>query len=711
MRYIILALAILALPLFSRAGNITPEQASQVAVNFYYERANIANSLSFDKIHVNSIRKGPGTSTAYYICAIQPKGFVLVSAADNVIPVLAYSFESNYLEDNMLQNGFNIWMDHYQQQIEYAIENNIPPNPTIINEWQRLLSTKFIANDDLSHLQNVEPLLVSKWNQDSPYNSLCPLDPAGPGGRCYAGCVATAMGQLLYYYRFPQQGQGSYSYTHPIYGNISSDFGATTYHWEGMPSSINKENDPIGEMLFQQGVSVDMDYGPDGSGMWNHKAAYSLKTYFRYGPETQYYFRDSVTIDWDSLLITNLDQRKPLYYAGWAGVQSTSGHAFVCDGYQPGNYYHFNWGWGGSQDGYFYTANLSPGGNNFNFAQEAIPLFPDTVQNTYPAGCQSITTLTSLRGSVEDGSGWYNYQNNSDCSWLISPQNSINDSVESIKITFLRFDTEAGADTLFLYDGSDELAPLLAAFSGNTIPEDLSSTGNKLFIKFHSNSSISKGGWQLDYESIIPVYCSGITTLNAAAGTVDDGSGSKFYNNNSLCRWKIMPGGGMPLTFNFSSFETSDSTDIVKIIDLQTQEILGTFSGNSLPMPVTATSGKILIIFITGDSGNAQGWSGNYYTSGVGISETDSCKRETIVYPNPSNGGITIEKFFSSETAQELTISVVDLKGTTIYSKKFKQVPGFNTFSMNLEDMTDSIYYLIFEAGNQKEMKKIVVAE
>ncbi len=711
MRYIILTLAILALPLFTRAGNITPEQASQVAVNFFYERANISNSLSLDKIYVSSIRKGPGTNTTYFICAMKPKGFIVVSAADNVIPVLAYSFESNYAEDYLLQNGFNIWMDHYQQQIDYAVENNISPNSAITTEWQRLLNTKFIINADLSHLQNVEPLLVSKWNQDSPYNSLCPLDPAGPGGRCYAGCVATAMGQLLYYYRFPQQGQGSYSYTHPIYGNISADFGATTYHWEGMPSSINKENDPIGEMLFQQGVSVDMNYGPDGSGMWNHKAAYSLKTYFRYGPETQYYFRDSVTIDWDSLLITNLDQRKPLYYAGWAGVQSTSGHAFVCDGYQPGNYYHFNWGWGGSQDGYFYTANLSPGGSNFNFAQEVIPLFPDTVQNTYPEGCQGITTLTALRGSVEDGSGWYNYQNNSDCSWLISPQNSIYDSVQSIQITFLRFDTEGSADSLFLYDGSDESAPLIAVFSGNTIPGVLSSTGNKVFIKFHSSSSISKGGWQLDYESIIPVYCSGITTLSAVAGSVDDGSGSKFYNNNSLCRWKIMPTGGMPLTFNFSSFETSDSTDIIKIIDLQTQEILGTFSGSSLPMPVTAASGKMLIIFITGDSGNAQGWSGNYYTSGVGISETDSCKRETLVYPNPSNGEITIEKFFSSETVQELTISVIDLKGKTIYSKKFKQVPGFNTFSMNLEDMSDSIYYLVFEAGNQKEIKKIVVTE
>ncbi len=709
MRHLFFLIAILAFPLFSFSISISPGQAARVAHNFYYERVNTSKATLYNDISVSRIRTIKNSSALYYVCEIKPAGFVVVSACDQVIPILAYSFESDYAEEEFLPEGFNIWMDHYSQQIEYAISNNVIAAQETTKEWNRLLSSNFETNRNLKQLQSVAPLLVSKWNQSNPYNNWCPLDPAGPGGRCYAGCVATAMGQLLYYYRFPHQGQGGYTYTHPDYGVISADFGSTTYHWDRMPSSITKNNDAIGELLFHQGVSVDMDYGPDGSGMWNHKTAYSLKTFFRYGPETQYYFRDSVTINWDSLLITNLDQRKPLYYAGWAGVQSTSGHAFVCDGYQPGNYYHFNWGWGGSQDGYFYTANLTPGGNNFNFAQEVIPLFPDTLLNTYPVPCQGFTAMSDLRGSLEDGSGWYNYQDNASCTWLIAPQDAEYDSIKNIKITFLRFDTEETADTLYLYDGSNASAPLLAALSGNSIPGAITSSGNKVFIKFHTNSSVTKPGWQLDYESNFPVYCTGITTLTAPSGSIEDGSGDKKYSNNSSCRWKILSAVGMPVIFNFTSFETSDSNDFVKIYDLQTQELLGAFNGGSLPPPVMAMSGKMLIIFMTNNSGNAQGWSGSYYTSGVGRPEVDPCINETFLYPNPASKSVTLEKYFQGNS--NITIRITDAEGKPIYSETMKVSNSINKISLNIEYLKEAVYFVMIQDGSQNEAIKLIVSK
>ncbi len=707
MRTVLLFLVILASSFVSDAENITTDKATQAAINFYTERSVFTNNAHFGVVGVKTIRVVGFSNPAYYICEMLPKGFVVVSATNKVKPILAYSFESGYATDTSLRQGFKVWMDHYQQQIEYANQHNFAPTEEVSSEWKRLLDPDFQSDINLQQLQTVEPLLVSKWNQDYPYNTWCPSDPAGPGNHCYAGCVATAMGQLLNYYRFPNQGQGNYTYTHPVYGTISADFGATDYDWSAMPSFLSKENDPIGELLFHQGVSVDMDYGPDGSGMWNHKAAYSLKTYFRYGPETRYFFRDSVSIDWDSLLVTNLDQRKPLYYAGWAGVQSTSGHAFVCDGYQPGNYYHFNWGWGGSQDGYFYTDNLTPGGSNFNFAQEAIPMFPDTIQNNYPNYCQGNTILTGLRGSIEDGSGWYGYENNSDCTWLISPQDIEYDSIKSIKITFLRFDTEAGVDTLYLYDGIDSTSPLIGAYSGNSIPGTIISTGNKVFIKFHSNASISKTGWLLDFESIIPVYCTGITTLTSPSGSIEDGSSTKNYNSNSMCRWKITPSGGVPLTFQFTFFNTFDSSDMVKIIDLQSQEILGVFSGNQLPPAVTAQSGKILILFTTNNEGNAQGWSGEYFTSAVGLSEFDSCQFQTVVYPNPTMGDITLESYFLK--GSQITIRIADCKGSIVFMKKYKSINGKNRIPLNLEMLEPGTYNLSIEEKNQNKSLKIVL--
>ncbi len=711
MRTSVFFLVILVLPIIGLSGNITQQNAAVVAQNFYYERANLSKFISYNDISISGIRPFGNINTLYFVCDMLPAGFVVISATDNVIPVLAYSFEGNYLEESDLPDGFLTWMNHYAQQIEFAVENNTTPSGTTVSEWKRLLSNNFEISKDIKSMQSVEPLLVSSWNQDSPYNSWCPIDPAGPGGRCYAGCVATAMGQLLYYYRYPQQGQGSYAYSHPEYGTISANFGTTTYNWAFMPSAISKRNNSIGELLFHQGVSVDMDYGPDGSGMWNHKAAYSLKTHFRYGPETQYFFRDSVSIDWDSLLVTNLDQRKPLYYAGWAGVQSTSGHAFVCDGYQPANYYHFNWGWGGSQDGYFYTANLTPGGNSFNFAQEVIPLFPDTLQNIYPIYCQGHTTLTELRGSVEDGSGWFNYQNNASCSWLIAPQDTEYDSVKNVKLTFLKFDTDSDGDTLFVYDGYDASSPLIGAFSGNTIPGVITSAGNKVYLEFHSNSAIAKEGWQIDYESIFPVYCSGITTMNENSGSIEDGSGDKKYSNNSMCRWKIMPDDGMPVTFFFTSFETYDSIDIVKVYDLQTQEVLGIFHGNQLPPAITANSGKMMILFITNSAGNAQGWSGIYSTSGVGFAETDPCAFPTRVYPNPGDGQITIEKYFPDIVEHDVIITVIDMKGQKVYEKITEVVKGFNKFSFVDLEVPDATYLLLITVGRQKEVIEIVISK
>lgn len=711
MRNILYTIVLLTVPFGVLCQNISKEQALKVARNFYFERANLTKPINYNEISISKVRPIGNTNTVYYVCDVIPDGFIVVSANKKVVPVLAYSFESKYAEDNDLPAGFNTWMKHFENQIDYAVSNNILPSEAITTEWNRLLSDDFSADSDIRLLQSVAPLLVSRWNQDSPYNNWCPPDPAGPGGKCYAGCVATAMGQLLNYYRFPQQGQGSYSYIHPDYGTISADFGSTNYLWDGMLSSANKPNDPIGELLFHQGVSVDMDYGPDGSGMWNHKAAYSLKTHFRYGPETQYYFRDSVSIDWDSLLITNLNQRKPLYYAGWADVQSTSGHAFVCDGYQPGNYYHFNWGWGGSQDGYFYTDNLTPGGNNFNFAQEVIPMFPDTLQNIYPLNCQELTTLTYLRGSVEDGSGWFNYQDNATCSWLISPQDPEYDSIKSIKITFLKFDTEAEGDTLFIFNGPDESFPLIGAFSGNTIPGDIVTEGNQVFLKFQTNAATSKAGWLFDYESIFPIYCSGTTTFTDASGNIEDGSGEKKYSNNSVCRWKILPENGLPVTFIFSTFELIDTTDFVKVYDLQTQELLGNFTGSQLPPHVTANSGKMMILFMTNSSGNSQGWSGEYLSSAVGSDEKPQSKIETQIYPNPASRELTIEKFSYSNNEQELIIRVFSTVGKLVYTDNVKTLPGFNRITLNIETLPPSAYIMFLGDGSKKEVKKIIIGE
>ena len=191
----------------------------------------------------------------------------------------------------------------------------------------------------------VKPFLTSKWGQGRSYNYYCPMDDGGENGRCVTGCVATAIAQIIYYYRFPSSGIGSYSYEDENYGTQSANFAESVYDYTKMPDVPYGISTSISHLMRDCGVACDLVYGPDGTGMYNHKAAYALRTYFKYAPETEYIFRDSVSLNWDSLMVNKLSQRIPLYYAGWS-VPNIIGHAFVCDGYQQmadsTYFFHFN---------------------------------------------------------------------------------------------------------------------------------------------------------------------------------------------------------------------------------------------------------------------------------------------------------------------------------------------------------------------------------
>lgn len=684
---------------------ISKEEVAKVAKRFYSERAILYENIderSISNSDIQTITKN--NIPVYHVCQMKPCGFVLVSASKRVIPVIAYSFEMPFPDFESVPQGIRAWFDNYSKQIEFAERNSTVISTKIEEEWNHLLSETTFHRTSSGTTNSVDPLLVSKWNQDFPYNNLCPSDVNGPGGHCYAGCVATAMGQLLYYYRFPQTGIGDYTYTHPVYNTISANFEQANYDWYQMPTYITSPNLKVGELLFHQGVSVDMDYGPDGSGMWNHKAAYSLKTYFKYGPETQYYFRDSISLNWDSLIVANLNQRKPLYYAGWAGVQSNSGHAFVCDGYQPGNYYHFNWGWGGSLDGYFYTDNLTPGGNIFNFAQEIIPLFPDTVQYTYPQQQPDTVIVNSPTGSIDDGSGWYDYQNNISKAWIISPQTQENDSIQSIKILFKKFNI--ADDSLFIYQVENNNPTLAAVYTGNTLPANLNINANEVLVHFKSNSNTNADGWMFDFESKFPLYCSGITTLTGQNGIIEDGSGEKNYANNSLCRWKILPTQNKPVTLVFTSFALADSGDFVKIIDLQTQEIIANYTLNDLPQPLTVESGKVLIMFVSNGNHTENGWTLDYYASLTNTNENLN-EQDCHVFPNPTSDGFSIQ--LHSETEKEIQCRLLGLSGIEYINKNFFLKKGENFFWIDTKNFPRMAYFLIIQDSVKIIERKIMI--
>ena len=194
----------------------------------------------------------------------------------------------------------------------------------------------------------VGPLLVTTWDQIAPYNALCPSDPnARPdcNGRVLTGCVATAMAQIMKYHEHPPQGVGSHSYTHSTYGTLSANFGDATYQWSNMPPALTAESSSdVATLMYHCGVAVEMDYGAEGSSP-TKDVPNALSTYFGYDQSIKHIYQSNYkSDDWYTILRTELDAGRPIYYSGDNGVD---GHAWVCDGYNSENHFHFNWGWGG----------------------------------------------------------------------------------------------------------------------------------------------------------------------------------------------------------------------------------------------------------------------------------------------------------------------------------------------------------------------------
>ena len=694
------------------AEHVTLQDAQRVAINFFFERINQYKPVDYQSLGIReSFYKKDGELILYYIFNLNTKSYVIVSADDAAIPVLAYSFETDYNQDNQAPQ-FIAWMNQYADQIRFAITTKVNPSKPISDLWKHLLAKDWGKLIALQGQREILPLIYSNWDQGSPYNDMCPVDTQGPGGHAYAGCVPTAMAQIMYYYRWPDHGTGSYSYVDPKYGTLYANFDSTLYQWNNMKNSITKNNLGIAELLYHLGVSCDLVYGPNGSGMYNHKSAYALRTFFKYSPETQYIFRDSTNLSWDSLIIAHLDRRMPLYYAGWS-VPNINGHAFVCDGYQGSDYFHFNFGWSGSSNGYFHLDSIVAGGGSFNLAQELIiNIYPDTLHYTYPQFCNGNTLLNYNQGSIEDGSGpLNNYQPGIDCNWLIDPQTEV-DSITSITLAFDRLQTNPG-DVVTVYDGGSADSSVLGSFSGDTTPPPLTSTGNKMLINFKTNSGSEAPGWSATYTSITPSWCKNATAISSDTIDLTDGSSHFNYHNNTTCRWNLSNTTGDTLTIYFKSFDTEPGKDLLRIFNPENTDtalviLSGHYDSLNLPQPVSSPSGKMLLIFQTNSSVTGKGWHVYSPKSTIGWQEKKALS-DLRIFPNPTKEQVNLQFSTSQEMRFETELSTVE--GVTVLHEEIISKPGRNQKKIDVSGFYPGIYLLTIRGKEFLTTQKIVITK
>lgn len=352
MKRITLSVVVIFMGLLAQAATISRTQALEIAQHFMSSNSamrvqgvNKASQLQLAHTAVNNV----GVVDLYVFNRNQNDGFVIVSGDDQALPVLGYA-DSGSFNAQDIPDGLQYWLDEYQRQLEYLKLH--PEQARKINGFSR----------------NVKPLVTTRWNQSAPYNNMCPTyTNGGSTYRAVTGCAATACAQIMNYYEWPNRGTGSHSYQCDVNksGNVktlSVDFSQSVYQWDLMDdvydsNSLATHNAAVAKLMYDVGVGANMGYGAM-SGAGNNSIANALINYFGYDKGLRMEIRDCYGIEtWEKMLTDELDAKRPVYYTGYA---PNGGHAFVFDGYNTDGYFHVNWGWGGSSDGYFLVSMLNP---------------------------------------------------------------------------------------------------------------------------------------------------------------------------------------------------------------------------------------------------------------------------------------------------------------------------------------------------------------
>ncbi len=400
MKYFLGVIIFLSLSHNAFSKFVNEDQARTVAYHHWQTLNNISGPDALQLVYTGQSTLNNAVITDFYVFGTQnATGFVMVAADDNIIPIIAYSTDNNFIPASMPENLAN-WLEGYKMQINDVISTNYTATQSVTLKWNNLITgqSQHTAAKTTSY-GAIPPLFAVLWGQETYYDSLCPYD-NNAGARTITGCVATAMAQVLRYWKWPKTGTGSHSYTpsNAGLGAQTVNFAQQTYLWDSMPNNLSKNNYQVANVMYSCGVSVDMSYGVTASGAYVTKSQSpyqnctesALPAYFRYSTNIHGEDRGNYTdSQWIQLIYNDLVLRHPIIYSGFG---SQGGHCFVLNGCDNFYRFYFNWGWTGNSNGYYTLDALNPGGMDFNSSHAAVfGSYPDTLA---PASINNIQTAS-----------------------------------------------------------------------------------------------------------------------------------------------------------------------------------------------------------------------------------------------------------------------------------------------------------------------------
>lgn len=330
---------------------------------------------------------------AYYVFGTdRADGFIIASADDRLEPVLGVADSGSFSE---IPENMQWWLSQYEEEIAAYYDANGT------DEESKPFASVYEAYDSWTP---IEPICKTKWNQTNPFNLKCPTV---NGSRAVTGCVATCLAQAIKAIGY-FKGSGSVSYSTNgatvefDYSKYTPDFSLMKDVYDS--SATTKEKNAVAELMFACGAAVNTAYSSVSGATINLT---NIRKYMGFGTKSFVVYRDGTsTIQWETFCYETIKAGKPLCYGG----SGSGGHAFICDGYSEDGFFHFNWGWGGTADGYFRLSSLNPryvgtGGfaGGYSFGQNA------TVLMTPSDEMINLTTVAPVR-VMWDNQTAINYQ-------------------------------------------------------------------------------------------------------------------------------------------------------------------------------------------------------------------------------------------------------------------------------------------------------------
>ena len=682
------------------AAPVTKDEAAVVCRNFLAQKiANGQTSVSDFQYYKTEYWEN---TPVYHVFKLDKTGFVTVSASDHFEPIIGYSFESDYLPNpasTFIMNAYARWIVECEKEnVSYKGAKE---------KWQTYLSDDFAAAPTRS--TTVGPLLTTKWNQDTYFNTLCPWDSRGPDQHVYTGCVATAMSQIMNYHGHPYTGLLGTSYIPEPYGRITIYFRDYHYNYNANPNVPTGYSNEMAKLMSHCGVSVQMGYTPFGSGAHSVSAMEALSRYFKYDsawlcPRMRF---DRLE-EWHAAMKVDLNCLRPLYYSANDGQD---GHAFVLDGYDEDGKFHINWGWGGGYDGYFVVVDNATEEEEYNPGHHmGYILDADCGRLVYPITdapgvCTGHQRNTASTGTIRSGEPTKLYAADADCSWMLAAP-----EVSHYSLKFDRLETEEGADIVTIYNGPTVESGVAGTYSGTSLPSGIINVdADSVLVTFTSNSENQMHGFQISYTTVgASQYCAASQDITEeGVFEITDGSGDANYRNNTVCTWNIKPAGMHHCYFSFPMMRLGEG-DFIEIYDATTtpNTLMYRYDNRNYPAQdvLNIAKGKLKVRFVADNWDVSDGFSFTVQT--VTAVNDYAGITDLSVFPNPATDRLNVS--FVTDNVSSINCKILDMTGKLLYNKQIESNGGLIEESVDVSGFAKGIYFLRIETTKGTTIEKFV---